>query len=473
MKQFSKLLYYLIVALMTGVMAFPLRAQDTPEQIMTLNEYLGYVKQYHPLVKQAQLELNQAQAGVMAARGGFDPKIEVDYVNKRFNSIDYFEVLNGSFKIPTWYGIEVKAGFEQAEGVYINPDQTFPTSGLATLGITVPVGQGLFINQRMADLRQAKLFRNLGQAERDLEVARVLFEATLAYNDWYREYREYALYQTFLANAEVRFRGIKTLIEQGDRPGIDSIEARILVSSRKLNLEQSRIKFVKSKLQLSNFLWIDNVPVELQDNIIPESELETTIAETLKTNGLLFNDVDLANHPKIKALENKVGILRVEKKLKGDLLKPRIDLNYNYLSEPVLMNEWNMANYKYGVQFSFPLFLRKERGNFKMAKFKLQDAELDLDLESVVLKNKIDFQLQEITSLEEQLRLANQLVGDFTTMLQSEERLFFFGESSIFLINARENSLLGSNLQLISTQLRYCTAHAELYQLLANPELDD
>jgi outer membrane protein TolC len=473
MKQLVRKTIYSFVYITLFGFTATLRGQTVPEQIMTLNEYLGYVKQYHPLVKQAQLDLNQAQAGVMAARGGFDPKIEVDYINKRFNSTDYFEVLNGSFKIPTWYGIEVKAGFEQAEGIYINPDQTFPTSGLATLGITVPVGQGLFINQRMADLRQAKLFRNLGQAERDLEVARVLFDATLAYNDWYREYREYALYQTFLTNAEVRFKGIKTLIEQGDRPGIDSIEARILVSSRKLNLEQSRIKFVKSKLQLSNFLWIDNVPVELQDNIIPENELETTIAETLKTNGLLFNDVDLANHPKIKALENKVGILRVEKKLKGDLLKPRIDLNYNYLSEPVFMNEWNMANYKYGVQFSFPLFLRKERGNFKMAKFKLQDAELDLDLESVVLKNKIDFQLQEITSLEEQLRLANQLVGDFTTMLQSEERLFFFGESSIFLINTRENSLLGSNLQLISTQLRYCRAHAELYQLLANPELDD
>lgn len=465
-----KLLNWLLLVCFASVWS---QNQSPLNQVMTLDEFLGYVKQFHPLVKQAQLDLNQAQAGVMAARGGFDPKIEVDYVNKRFNTTDYFEVLNGSFKIPTWYGIEVKAGFEQAEGVYINPDQTFPTSGLATLGVTVPVGQGLFINQRMADLRQAKLFRNLGQAEQEIEVAKVLFEATIAYSDWYREYREYALFRTFLTNAEVRFNGTKGLIEQGDRPGIDSIEARILVSSRKLNLEQSRIKFIKSKLQLSNFLWIDNVPVELQENMIPENELEKNIAETLKTNGLLFNDVDLSNHPKIRVLQNKVGILEVEKKLKGDLLKPRIDLNYNYLSEPVLMNEWNTANYKYGVQFTFPLFLRKERGNFKIAKFKLQDAELDLDLENIVLKNKIDFQLQEITSLEEQMRLANSLLGDFTTMLQSEERLFFFGESSLFLINARENSLLGSNLQLITTQIRYCTAHAELYQLLANPELND
>lgn len=465
-----KLLNWLLLVCFASVWS---QNQSPLNQVMTLDEFLGYVKQFHPLVKQAQLDLNQAQAGVMAARGGFDPKIEVDYVNKRFNTTDYFEVLNGSFKIPTWYGIEVKAGFEQAEGVYINPDQTFPTSGLATLGVTIPVGQGLFINQRMADLRQAKLFRNLGQAEQELEVAKVLFEATIAYSNWYREYREYALFQTFLTNAEVRFNGTKGLIEQGDRPGIDSIEARILVSSRKLNLEQSRIKFIKSKLQLSNFLWIDNVPVELQENMIPENELEKNIAKTLKTNGLLFNDVDLSNHPKIRVLQNKVGILEVEKKLKGDLLKPRIDLNYNYLSEPVLMNEWNTANYKYGVQFTFPLFLRKERGNFKIAKFKLQDAELDLDLENIVLKNKIDFQLQEITSLEEQMQLANSLLGDFTTMLQSEERLFFFGESSLFLINARENSLLGSNLQLITTQIRYCTAHAELYQLLANPELND
>ncbi len=444
------------------------------DSILTLDAYLGYVKQFHPLVKQANLEVSQAQAGIIAARGGFDPKIEVDYENKQFKNSEYFDLLNSTFKIPTWYGIEIKAGFDRMDGVFLNPQNTVPTNGLAMAGISVPIGQGLLINDRMADLKKAKIFNNLSQAERDLEVANVLYTASNSYFNWYRNYNEYKLYETFLKNAQFRYDGIKGLITAGDRPAIDSIEAGILVKSRKLSLEQSRLKLLKSKLELSNFLWFENnLPLELQDGISPETELEKKVENTLKTNGLLLADIDFQNHPKIRSLQNKVSILEVEKRLKGDLLKPTINLNYNYLSEPEFVRDFNTVNYKYGINFSFPLFLRKERGNFKMAKFKLQDAELDLQLENQVLRNKIDYQLEEINSLKEQINIANELVDNFTTMLEAEERMFFFGESSLFLINSRENSLLSSSLQQIDTQLRFCASNADLFKLIANPQFND
>jgi outer membrane protein TolC len=426
------------------------------------------------LVKQANLEVSQAQAGIIAARGGFDPKIEVDYENKQFKNSEYFDLLNSTFKIPTWYGIEIKAGFDRMDGVFLNPQNTVPTNGLAMAGISVPIGQGLLINDRMADLKKAKIYNNLSQAERDLEVANVLYIASNSYFNWYRNYNEYKLYETFLKNAQFRYDGIKGLITAGDRPAIDSIEAGILVKSRKLSLEQSRLKLLKSKLELSNFLWFENnLPLELQDGISPETELEKKVENTLKTNGLLLADIDFQNHPKIRSLQNKVSILEVEKRLKGDLLKPTINLNYNYLSEPEFVRDFNTVNYKYGINFSFPLFLRKERGNFKVAKFKLQDAELDLQLENQVLRNKIDYQLQEISSLKEQIDIANELVDNFTTMLEAEERMFFFGESSLFLINSRENSLLSSSLQQIDTQLRFCASNADLFKLIANPQFNE
>jgi len=193
------------------------------DSILTLDAYLGYVKQFHPLVKQANLEVSQAQAGIIAARGGFDPKIEVDYENKQFKTTEYYDLLNTTFKIPTWYGIEIKAGFDQMDGVFLNPQNNTPTSGLAMAGISVPIGQGLFINDRMADLKKAKIFSSLSQAERDLEVANVLYAAANSYFNWYRNYNEYKLYETFLKNSEVRFNGIKGLITAGDRPSIDSV----------------------------------------------------------------------------------------------------------------------------------------------------------------------------------------------------------------------------------------------------------
>lgn len=441
------------------------------DSTLTLDAYLGYVKQFHPLVKQANLEVSQAQAGIIAARGGFDPKIEVDYENKQFKSTEYYDLLNTTFKIPTWYGIEIKAGFDQMDGVYLNPQNTTPANGLAMAGISVPIGQGLLINNRMADLKKAKIYANLSLAERDLEVANVLYAASNSYFNWYKNYNEYKLYETFLKNSEVRFDGIKSLISAGDRPAIDSIEARILVKSRKLSLEQARLKLLKSKLELSNFLWFENnLPLELQDGIVPETELEKKVENTLKTNGLLLAGIDFENHPKIRSLQNKVSMLEVEKRLKGDLLKPTINLNYNYLSEPEFVRDFNTVNYKYGINFRFPLFLRKERGNFKIAKLKLQDAELDLQFENQVLRNKIDYQLQEINSLKEQIEIADELVSDFKTMLDAEERIFFFGESSLFLINSRENSLLSTSLQQIDTQFKFCVSNADLFKLMANPQ---
>ncbi len=441
------------------------------DSTLTLDAYLGYVKQFHPLVKQANLEVSQAQAGLIAARGGFDPKIEVDYENKQFKSTEYYDLLNATFKIPTWYGIEIKAGFDQMDGVYLNPQNTTPANGLAMAGISVPIGQGLLINNRMADLKKAKIYASLSLAERDLEVANVLYVASNSYFNWYKNYNEYKLYETFLKNSEVRFDGIKSLISAGDRPAIDSIEAGILVKSRKLSLEQARLKLLKSKLELSNFLWFENnLPLELQDGIVPETELEKKVENTLKTNGLLLAGIDFENHPKIRSLQHKVSMLEVEKRLKGDLLKPTINLNYNYLSEPEFVRDFNTVNYKYGVNFRFPLFLRKERGNFKIAKLKLQDAELDLQFENQVLRNKIDYQLQEINSLKEQIEIADELVSDFKTMLDAEERIFFFGESSLFLINSRENSLLSTSLQQIDTQFKFCVSNADLFKLMANPQ---
>ncbi len=383
MKRF--LLFFLLMGV--GVMA---QNSITNSKELTYDEYLGYVKKFHPLVKSANLNISNAQANLMMARGGFDPKIEVDFDKKQFKNTEYYSILNSSFKIPTWYGIEIKAGFDNSEGIYLNPENTLPNQGLTSLGITVPLGQGLVINQRMADLRKAKIQMQLSQSERKLQAILVLYDASVAYFNWKRNFSEVQLYENYLKNAEIRMKGVSSLILNGDKPAIDSVEANIIVRNRKLSLEDSQLKLAKSKLELATFLWLENnVPLELQDDIIPEKELNTTVKESLKTNELLQDNPSLENHPKINALQSKIGILDVERKLKSNSLLPKIDLGYHYLSEPSSFNDSNLNDYKVGVNFSFPLFLRKERGSLKIAKFKIQDTQFELDLERIQLKNKI------------------------------------------------------------------------------------
>lgn len=446
-------------------------AQTTTSNELTFNEYLGYVKKFHPMVKSANLEVNSAQANLMMARGGFDPKIEVDFDKKQFKDKEYYSILNSSFKIPTWYGIEVKAGFDNSEGIYINPENTLPNKGLTSLGISVPLGQGLLINQRMADVRKAKIQIKLSQAERKLQATQVLYDASVAYFNWKRNYSEVQLYQNYLNNATTRYKGIQSLITNGDKPAIDSVEAGINVRNRELSLEDSKLKLIKAKLELSNFLWLENnIPMELQDAIIPEDKLELTIQETLKTNELLQENQSIENHPKINSLQSKIDILNVERKLKANSLLPKIDVGYHYLSEPNYWNSTNFNNYKIGMNVYFPLFLRKERGSLKLAEFKIQNTQYDLNIQRLQLTNKINAQQNEIKSLERQRKLIQKLVDDYNVMLSSEERLFSFGESSMFLINSRENNLVSSQLSKIALENRYLTSNAELFRIMANPD---
>jgi len=435
------------------------------------NEFLGYVKKYHPLVKNADLEITRAQANLMMARGGFDPKIEVDFDKKQFKDKEYYSILNSSFKIPTWYGIEVKAGFDNNEGIYLNPQNTVPNQGLTSFGISVPLGQGLLINQRMADVRKAKMQVQLSQAERKLEAIAVLYDASVAYFNWKRNYDEVQLYKVYQKNAQIRFKGIETLIQQGDKPAIDSVEAGIIVKNRTLSLEDSELKLAKAKLELSNYLWLDNsIPLELSDALIPENKLATTIQETLRTNDLQNQDFSITNHPKINALERKIDMLNVDRKLKANALLPKIDLSYSYLSEPSYIDNYQFNDYKIGVNFAFPLFLRKERGGLKLAQYKVQEIEFALSLERVQLTNKITAQKTEITSLTKQRSLIEGLVKNNQTMLQSEERLFSFGESSLFLINTRENNLVSAQLASIALENRFLISNSELFKIMANPD---
>ena len=458
-------LFYIFIFICSSLSFF---GQNTPTEF-SFNEFLGYVKKYHPLVKQADLKLNEAQANLMQARGAFDPKIEVDFSEKQFKDSEYYSILNSSFKIPTWYGIELKAGFDNAEGIYVNPENTLPNSGLTSLGISVPLGQGLFINQRMADIRKAKIARNLNVAERNLQAVEVIYEASVSYVNWKRSFDEVKLYENYLENALMRYNGVSKLIEEGDKPAIDSVEAGIAVKTRKLNLEEAKLKFTKAKLELSNYLWLENnIPLELNDGLQPEDLLSKSIKETLQINEL--GTIDLDNHPKIKALDAKIAMLKVDRKLKANALLPKLDLSYNYLSEPSYIDNYRFEDYKIGVNFAFPIFLRKERGSLKLADLKIQDSEFGLQFERKNLENKLKAQQQEIVSLEKQQDYNDKLVKDFTTLLNAEDRLFEMGESSLFIINSRENSLVSSQINEIALENRYLNAVIGLYKTLANPQ---
>ena len=203
---------------------------------------------------------------------------------------------------------------------------------------------------------------------------------------------------------------------------------------------------------------------------MPEENLIETLEETLKTDEMMLAVESLESHPKIQALETKKSMLEVGRQLKANALLPKINVGYNFIAEPLSLNSFNSSDYKFNVDFSFPIFLRKERGGLKMAKLKIQDLDFDIQQQELELKNKIKAQQTEIASLRKQKSVIDNLVKDYMVMLASEERMFSFGESSVFLINSRESNLVSAKLSQISIENQFCISNAELYKILANPD---
>ena len=106
-----------------------------------------------------------------------------------------------------------------------------------------------------------------------------------------------------------------------------------------------------------------------------------------------------------------------------------------------------------------------------MAKIKLQDAKYDLDNAQVALQNKILAIYRELESFETQNVLIDEIVSNYNILLAGEERKFSFGESSLFLINARELKLIDSKLKQIAVQNKFYMTKAKLFNSLSvNPE---
>jgi outer membrane protein TolC len=441
--------------------------------VLQFNEYLGYVKKYHPIAKQAELAIGMGQANLMKSRGGFDPKIEVDYARKEFKGTEYYDELNATFKIPTWYGIDLKGNFEQNEGAFLNPAETVPTQGLYSAGVAVSLGRGSWINERMATLKQAKFFREQTIADRDLLVNQILFDASLTYFDWLQAYRDSKVFSNFLNNAQIRFEGIKKSAQAGEIAAIDTVEAKIAVQSRALELEQARVRFRNKSFELSNFLWLnDNIPLELQSNVIPEEDIAADIDSTLEILGKPLDSFTVQNHPKLKSLGFKIDGLVVDKRLKINKLLPTIDIDYNFLTEtPEFSNSFVTDQYKGGLTLQMPLFLRKERGDLRLAKIKLQDAEFEFDNAQIEIRNKVFAIYNELVSFQTQNVLIQDIVTNTRALLSAEERKFSFGESSLFLINTRESKLIDAVLKQNLVQNKYYSAKAKLFNSLAvNPE---
>ena len=126
---------------------------------------------------------------------------------------------------------------------------------------------------------------------------------------------------------------------------------------------------------------------------------------------------------------------------------PVINFRYNQLgkgynvlktaSGPLFEN-----NFQYGLSLGIPLRLSQGRGEYRKAKLKITETQLQQSQKQLQIENKVKSYYNELVTLKLQIVLQEKAYKNYYALQRGEEIRFLAGESSLFLINARENKTL-------------------------------
>jgi outer membrane protein TolC len=129
-------------------------------------------------------------------------------------------------------------------------------------------------------------------------------------------------------------------------------------------------------------------------------------------------------------------------------------------NENQFVSSFNINNYRWGLDFSMPLFLRRERGRLKSTQFQVQEIKLLEAQRKTEISNNLNFYDGLISNLNGQVAIARQIVAGSKILLDAEKTQFDAGESSVFLINSRENTLATNQIKLLEIQAKLQVANA-------------
>ncbi len=181
-----------------------------------------------------------------------------------------------------------------------------------------------------------------------------------------------------------------------------------------------------------------------------------------------LNTTDLNAHLSLVYYQQKGSFLETERRLKWQSFLPKLDFTYNLFNKEGYRSEYFplfQNNYQYGLKLEIPVFLRQARAGYQMAKAKIGQNQIDLSLKEQELQVKISNYSNEVQNYNTQINLADRNLENYQRLLMGEESRYSNGESSLFLINSRQNKMIEAQEKVIELRFKFLKGYAELKYL--------
>lgn len=436
--------------------------QDANASQLTLRGFVETIDSNFPKLLSADAERRLAIAKLLEKSGAFDPVLV--HLSEYLRVQDTFTpgVAKNAIHNESRVDLLTRSGMRVFAGMRLNPNDTktpFVPSGNAGeyfAGMSVPLLRGRAVNEKTIAETQARLNQPLAQQIYLAARMEILIKAAGVYWDWLGAKSRMQVANNLLAIAEQRVSQVRERVKSGDTPALEIIEAEQEIERRKAGLVKAQRDLEKTSIQMSVYLWRQNLTPDTVPPLDAIPDLAPTPQKVSDEAWSAARKLAITLRPELKRIAAERKIVIAELQLAKNQLLPVMDA-YALQGADTGKNGIG-AVVRGGVNFSIPLRLRTARGLILAAETKLQKLTFDEAAERQRISAEVDDVVSAInTSFDKFLALSAEV--DKAKSVENGEKLrFAAGDSTLFLVNQRERMTAEARIRLIDAHVEYLQA---------------
>jgi hypothetical protein len=436
-------------SLVAATLGFGVAAQSVAEsnECPAFDVILKSTRAHFPEIKVQAQRIKETKGSLLSAKGSFDFVAKTDAA-ARLDGFYTGDYADARIEKPlTYNGATVLSGYRGSRGTFPPYEEDYQTAsgGEWYAGVQVPVFKGREIDERRAELKIADTLVSQAGFEAESVQLQVEREAADVYLRWRAAHGIAAVFKQLLKQAEDRLSQTAQGVAAGDRAGIDTVDANRLVLKRSALLKKSQAEIKKIGAVLSLYYRDDEgEPIALNQSrncASLGSYAKERVQRLLTPAQSELEEQARERSPILKAIDSSITITKTQGSLAENSLLPKLDLGVQVARDIGSGSKSTADNeLKSILKFELPLERRQAKGK-----------QLAVKAKQSALNHKRSLLLQKIHADVE----------------KAEEKRLSFGDSSLLLVNVREQTLAEAEVSVVEARVAISQALADVRLILS------
>ncbi len=422
-------------------------------KLLSKSDIIELVNKNFPEILIQREKIIQALGKTRASRGSFDPSIE-----GKLNSVPISGYENNYYDLSLNYPIEntgntIKAGYRIGRGEWPVYYQNYLTNsyGDTYIGLNMPLLRNKLIDKNRQIILTNEL---LTEGEKYLLLIKkneIIVLAVDAYYEWLRASYRIKIATLLLNIAKVRQNAIDKQVSLNDIAKINQIENKRLILKRRSVLVSERQKYTNSINKLNFYIK----PGFNLTNTSKKFKMQAPIISKINSNKIHLKKINKFQ-PYLNYLETKINRSKLAINQSRNEMQPKLDLELYINKQHGKGNlKLEQTSINLGLNYKIPLKLRKAQG--QVANQKSQIRSYNLQKQLFIRRLNLTYKniVNDLKSFKTLHRFRSQEVF-YAEKLKDAERLKFkAGDSSLFLVNQREQTVAETQFLVIDSLINY------------------